>query len=317
MMPVNTQKLLALYAVLPLSLGLLFIDWISGGSLSQSLPANPEYWPIWIYIFGMPHVFASFILLADKQYWQEFQSKLVVSAIIMLMIPPVFTLFFDFYFLFFLFTALIVYHTVAQQFGIALIVSKIRPDRWHFVHTFAGSFIGVILYTYMYADARLDFIMPFKSYLLDIACGLSILVGAITVRQYLRANTPAGRLFLLCNLAMLFTMFILFTYGFQLLSIVIGRIIHEFTAWYIYSVHDHNRNSVVHHNLIFKSLPMIPARYAGFILAFALGIAFIFLSEQFDHFLALLIVSFSLYHYWIEGFIWKGSSGPKQQVSFK
>lgn len=46
-------------------------------------------------------------------------------------------------------------------------------------------------------------------------------------------------------------------------------------------------------------------------------IAFTFLFEQFNQFLALLIVSFSLYHYWIEGFIWKGASGPKQQVVFK
>lgn len=317
MLPVNTKNLLALYAVLPLALGLLYIDWVTSGHLVASLPMRPEYWSIWIYIFGMPHVFASFILLADKQYWQEFQAKLVVSGIIILMIPPVFTLFFDFYFLFFLFTALIVYHTVAQQFGIALIVSKIRPDRWHIIHTFAGSFIGVILYTYMYADARLELIMPFKPYLIDIAWVLSILVAGVTVRQYMRATTSAGRLFLLCNLAMLVTMLILFTYGFQLLSIVIGRIIHEFTAWYIYSVHDHNRNAVVHHNVVFKRFPMIPSRYAGFILAFTLGIAFTFLSEQFDHFLALLIVSFSLYHYWIEGFIWKGASGPKQQVYFR
>lgn len=317
MKPVNARNLLALYSVIPLSLALLLIDWILGGNLSLALPTHPEYWPVWIYIFGMPHVFASFILLADEQYWNEFRSKLIASGIIILLIPPVFTMFFDFYYLFFLFTALIVYHTVAQQFGIALIVAKIRPDRWHVVHTFAGSIIGVVLYTYMYSDARLDFVMPLKSYFIDAAWGLLLLVGGITARQFIRANTPAGKMFLLCNFTMLLTMLILFSYGFQLLSIVIGRIIHEFTAWYIYSVHDHNRNADTRHNIIFRRFPMLPARYAGFILAFALGIAFTFLSEEFNQFLALLIVSFSLYHYWIEGFIWKGASGPKQQVVFK
>lgn len=292
----------------------MFDSYFSFGII-QSLPERPEYWSIWIYIFGMPHVFASFLLLADKEYIQEFKSNIIISASILLSLPPLLSLFFDFYVIFFIFTAMIVYHTVAQQFGLSLIASRSKPNFAHKANTILASLVGVVLYTYMYSNDQFSFAVEHKADLVSLAKVLFIIVTGLSLFQFITSNTRQGRIFVFLNWLLIGSILGFFLAGLEVLSIIIGRIIHEFSAWIIYGVHDHNRNLLNSHNLAYKYLP-IPTQYAGIVLAFVFGIAITFVSESHASFLAMLIISFSLFHYWIERFIWKGKSGPKQNVRF-
>jgi hypothetical protein len=305
-----------LYSIIPLVLLTIFLDWSLDLGLIMRLPERPEYWSIWIYIFGMPHVFASFLLLADNAYWQEFKTKLIVSAAAMLAIPIVLTNFFGFDALFFFFTVLIIYHTVAQQFGLALIASQTKPDIYHKLNTFLGSGVGVVIYAVVYNEGKIDLISSTIPELEWLAWSLMIPVLWLSIKQYNRSKTTEGKQFVALNYLMLLTILIAFSYGLSVLAIILGRIIHEFCAWFIYSAHDQNRNATEAYNVVYRHLPFIAPKFAGLIIAFVVGVLVTYsLVDAKD--LAFLLVSFSLYHYWIEGFIWKGNSGPKQHVKFQ
>jgi hypothetical protein len=319
MVLINPRSILWLYLVVPLAVLVAAFDHVSDGAVRAVLPHHPEDWWFWIYLFGMPHVFASFLLLADRDYWSEFRDKLVVYAFLFLILPYALLLLVGYQALFFLFTSLIIYHTIAQQFGIALVVSRVKPSLAHKASTFLASALGVIIYSFMYSDKLLfESINLYRFEFLILVYALLILVLALSVHTWRLSATASGRQMVIANAFMLVTIVFLFHYGLEVLSIIIARIIHEFTAWIVYSCHDANRNAVDTHNLVYQRLSFlgVPPYAIGLLLAVVLGFSFTYLNETFDHYLAMLVVSFSLYHYWIEGFIWKGRSGPKQNIGF-
>src|SRR5690606_2243514 len=67
---IDRRWLLALYAVIPLSLLLVISDaWLFDGHvIYQHIPTQPEDWPFWTVIFGLPHIIASLITMADREY---------------------------------------------------------------------------------------------------------------------------------------------------------------------------------------------------------------------------------------------------------
>src|SRR5690606_36973502 len=67
---IDCRWLLALYLVIPLSLLVVFTDaWLfEGRMVYQRIPTQPEDWPFWRVIFGLPHIFASLITMAEREY---------------------------------------------------------------------------------------------------------------------------------------------------------------------------------------------------------------------------------------------------------
>jgi hypothetical protein len=317
---ISAKALLSLYLTVPLTWLLVLFDYTNDNAVMLALPERPEFWWIWIYIFGMPHVFASYIILADKDYWAEFKGKLIKGMAVLLLLPPIIMAVLGYQWLFFIFTVMIIYHTIAQQYGLSLIISRTRPDRWHRINTIVGSFIGVILYTLIYADTyTILTILPYLDSIYNLIYMMAFVLIVVAIRQIMVSKTLIGKWYTFATMSMILTMIGLFFYGLPILAIIMGRVIHEFSAWLIYSSHDKNRNHEVRHNLIYAKLAWlkIDPYFLGIILAFLSGIAVTYVSQSNQNFLALLIVSFSLYHYWMEGVIWKGNSLPKQHLLFK
>jgi hypothetical protein len=316
---ISTKALLSLYAILPIVWLLMLVDYLTNHSLMFALPNRPEFWWIWIYIFGMPHVFASYLLLADNEYLDTYKDKLIKGAIVLLALPPLIMMTAGYAWLFFIFTAMIIYHTISQQYGLSLVMAKIRPDRTHKAITIIGSSIGVLLYTLIYADQSVaSLITPYSNWIDVIVLSFAALLTGLTMLQIKKSQTVIGKWYILSTLLMVLTMIGLFYYGLQVLAVIVGRIIHEFSAWIIYSAHDKARNEKIIHNLIYAKLQWlrIDTYYMGILLAFVAGVSVTYVSQENQDFLALLIVSFSLYHYWLEGVIWKGKSLPKQHLRF-
>lgn len=319
---ISINALIALYAVIPLAAIVYGLDQYTFGLVHMILPGRPEEWAFWIYIFGMPHVFASFFLLADKEYVAYFGKKLWVGAAVILALPWLLTALFGPWIMIVGFTAMIVYHTIAQQFGIALVIGKRRPDTLHKINTFVGSALGVVIYMFVYADtdpAIFYYTGFYKSTLLLLAWGMMASVVLMTAWQIIGTTERRGQIYMALNALMLVSMLLLYRSQLGLLVVIMGRIVHEFTAWFIYASHDKNRNHDEMRNLVYRHFAWlkISPYWIGMVLAFTFGIAFTYLSEANGRFLFYIIVSFSLYHYWMEGFIWKGNSPPKRHLRFK
>ena len=71
------QHLLWPYLVIPLSCILIIIDsqWL-GGEWIEAVPPNPEMWFWWGLLFGYPHIVASVVTYADKEYLQHYRPQL-------------------------------------------------------------------------------------------------------------------------------------------------------------------------------------------------------------------------------------------------
>lgn len=316
---ISINRLLAVYAIVPISLLVIFLDSQFFNVFKILLPHKPEVWAIWIYIFGMPHVFGGLLMIADKEYLAYYGNKVWYGAVAILLLPLVLIYLVGFNSMFFVFTAMIVYHTIAQQFGIALIIGKKKPDWIHKANTIIGSCVGVMLFCFIYAEGSVSYLLrPYRETMLVVAWSLGAVVVALTAVQMLQTKEKRGRLYMAANVSLLLSMLVSYNYGLTALVVIMGRIVHEMTAWIIYASHDKNRNHQVMNNVIYRKFAWlkIDPYWMGITLAFAFGIAVTFVADFYRNALFTLIISFSLYHYWTECFIWKGNAPPKRYLKF-
>jgi hypothetical protein len=125
------------------------------------------------------------------------------------------------------------------------------------------------------------------------------------------SKSPKGTLYLYANLAMLVAVYAFWELGYAVFVIMIPRFVHDITAFYIYAVHDHNRNLQTRHNYIYRSF----AFASPLILCPVLAIAMSAVLESYVWFVAPLLI-ITLLHYYTESFIWRGDSPHRRQVAF-
>lgn len=73
--------LLSVYLLTPALLAVaLFDGWVSGGAIRDALPSSPAALPFYTLVFGIPHVLASFFLLADRDLARDASRIVLPSA---------------------------------------------------------------------------------------------------------------------------------------------------------------------------------------------------------------------------------------------
>lgn len=319
---VKLRHLLVLYAVIPIAWIVVGLDkWVWGSALLFSIPFRPEMWAVWTYLFGMPHVLASMHTLVDREYLTFYGWKLLWIAIFFLALPFVVADTFGDQAMFAIFMAFIVYHTIAQQFGIALAAMRQKPGVLFGVWKWGAVGMGMALYAMIYSSPipiAIDMLSPYRAPLTIIAGGLlsAFLVATVALLWRVRGNR-IGMAHIGANAAMIATEFALFQQGYFAFVVILGRVIHEFTAWPIYATHDHNRNLAEPKNMLFKAFGFarIPPYVLSILLACALGFALTYSLELLS-IAAPLLVSLSLIHYYSESFLWKRGSIHRRHLSF-
>lgn len=319
---VSLSSLLFVYAIIPLALGVVWADQtVWNQAVRFNLPFIPEAWVVWIYLFGMPHVVASMHTLADREYLSFYGAKLFWLVAFFLALPIVVTQAVGATAMFLIFTAFIVYHTVAQQYGIAFAALRQKPTVVHTIWKWSAVGVGAALFAMIYTrpfPLALQTASEGRAVLLWIAgilLAANVLAGAALMRSA-RGNRVGIQHVAVCT-AMMVTEVILFVQGYFALVVILGRVIHEFTAWHIYATHDRNRNLREAPNLLFRAFRVtgIPVYLLSIILAFAVGIALTYGLLQFTA-TASLLVSVSLIHYYIESFLWKSGSIHRRHLRF-
>lgn len=283
------------------------------------MPFRPELWAFWAYLFGMPHVFASLHTLADREYLDFYGSKLLVICVVFLALPFVTTHFLGASTLFLIFMGFAVYHTVVQQFGIALAALKQKPDVYYKLWKWSAIGVGLVLYTMIYSSPipmALDIFNPARIWMV-IGGGLLLATCLFTACVLMwKSNNRVGAAHVFVNTALVALDFALFQQGYFVFIVIVGRVIHEFTAWHIYATHDKNRAAKNKPNLVIKALSFsrIPAYPLSILAAFIIGIA---VTYGLNLSLATnLILSLSLIHYYSESFIWKNGTIHRESLRF-
>jgi hypothetical protein len=325
--PVSLSGLLLVYAIIPLALGLIWVDQtFLNNTVRLDLPYIPEMWVVWVYLFGMPHVIASIHTLADREYLSFYGAKLFWIAAIFMALPIVVTKTLGANAMFMIFTAFIVYHTIAQQYGITFAALRQKPTVVHRVWKWSAVGVGMALYAMIYArpiplSIQTDSVARTALlWLAGILLAVNVLSGAVLMHSARKNRVAIGHV-VACT-AMTVAEFIFFVQWYFALVVIVGRVIHEFTAWHIYATHDRNRNLQgspnLSPNLLFRVFRFtgIPVYLLSIILAFAIGMALYYGLLQIPA-LTSLLVSISLIHYYMESFLWKSGSIHRRHLQFR
>lgn len=318
---VSLTHLLSIYLVIPLVLMVVWLDKSYFGQyLLNALPFRPESWLLWIYLFGLPHLFAGFNMFADREYLQFYGWKLAAITLIFLAIPLAVLNLLGNTAMFILFLSFIVYHTISQQFGIAIVAMKQRPGKLFQAWKWSALGVWACLYSLLYTEPvplALVHSSPIKSSLIQISSVLLIaclFTGAILMW---RSSNKIGAAHVFANMSLIACEVALFHAGYFFFMIFIGRLIHELTAWHIYATHDSNRSAVGKPNLIIKAMRFtkLPVYVLSIFAAFLIGAAVTYSASLFTLGTSL-IISLSLLHYYSESFLWKNGTIHRQHLGF-
>lgn len=260
----KSNYLLLVYAIIPAVLLVVLADIsLFQSQLQNILPASPESLLIWHLIFVYPHIFASVLTLADKQYIQHYQKRFITALFYIVILVLAFTSLLPLllnennrqisWLIFFIFIAFAtMYHVLSQQLGMSMSLMGLKAqgkdyETWRWLNALAGTllylslFIKPILLSYQLLDTAIN-----AALILWIASAIQ------GVRLISRSRHKIGQLYAASNIIMLGVVYVLIQLDYGFFAIVIPRVVHDITAFMVYSVHDHNRNSNTKHNYIYK-----------------------------------------------------------------
>jgi hypothetical protein len=194
-MVVHGKYLLLLYIVVPIAVILIGIDRfllddaLNNGILSQ----EPGKWFLWTLLFGMPHAVASFISLADREYLAHYKRKLLIPIPVIILGSAVTLLVFGEVVFFLIYISYTLYHLLAQQVGIAMMLLKKKPVRnifwWKWLSVVAS--IGIFI-----AAFKKDYLMSFiyggipLVDIINVTCALLICAASFFAYEIFKTANP-------------------------------------------------------------------------------------------------------------------------------
>lgn len=323
---IDCRWLLALYAVIPLSVLLVVTDvWLfEGRAVYPRIPTQPEDWPFWTVIFGLPHIIASLITLADREYLTHYRRSLGWPLLLFAGIATAGhlgpqPLSYNLLFLFLAFYT--IYHVLAQQVGLTLMMMGTPPSRTYRLWKWLLVLAGMAIYMNVYGERYLGNIWLANVSLYDALTYATALISAALIVLALRL-TPTSRhrigvWYLWGNVALILSTLLIQEIGYSLFVILIPRVIHDVTAYIVYITHDRNRNKHEPVNSIYRLTRFTRLSPVILLPLMSIGIAFLLSSCHQYVLISILVLTVSFLHYYFEGFIWRGASPHRRHVNFR
>jgi hypothetical protein len=322
----DCRWLFALYGVIPLALTVVAIDvlWLDNALRLNHLPTNPEYWPLWTIVFGLPHIVASLLTMADREYLAHYGRRLFWPMVAFTAVAcagvfgpkPV-----SQQLLFVLMAFYTIYHVLSQQLGLTLTMMGMPPTRTFKLWKWTAIGAGFAIYTIIFGRYELGRISLGPVSLMDtlvyVAGVLSAGVVALALRLTGQARHRIGAWYLWGNVALIVSAFLLMEINYSFFVIVMPRVIHDITAYMVYVTHDNNRNRIAPRNVIYRLTRF--SRLPPLLLLPLLSVAVASALTTFMHnpLVYAVVVVITLLHYYFEGFIWRGQNPHRAQIDFR
>lgn len=298
------------YSVCILALALLLLLKLLNYDFGR-LPQQPGDIVILSVFLELPHIVASHVLLADREYIGYYKTKLLLRYLVAVLALAAVTLSFGimaFYSVYFMWT---VYHVLKQQVGIGRIMNR-QPNKlyeiWGYV-LIVGSLVLAALIGYYQIELG-----PFKAWLLPAVLGFAITLILLAAITCLQLKQPFGRWYMIANTAMYLSVLACILLGAPFFVILIPRIIHDTTAYLLYINHDANRNNAVKHNLLYREFWYLPAWAATLLVSIALASLLTFHLVPFALQIAIVL---TISHYILESFVWRGTGIHRKSLRLR
>jgi hypothetical protein len=311
-MKASRALLLGLYAIVPLSLGIMLLDVaLLGGWLKRALPSTPESLLVFSLFFNLPHIAASAVTFVDRDYLARYGRRVTSAALGIAALIAAFPGLVDlpvFNAALYLWT---VVHVVGQQFGMTRLMGRVpesahRPWRWS----------GFVLATLIYFGSVADEMLPRGGErLVHAACWMAFPVFLYFSVKVIRAiEGSRARSYALANVAMMATVLAAYSLGFAFFVVLIPRVLHDLSAYVFYVSHDANRNAREPRNSVYRALSFtgIPAWALGPLVSLAIAAPLTLHADE--SWSIRIAVALTLFHYYTDGFAWKNGSPHRDHI---
>ncbi len=318
---VQGKWLLALYLVVPILLSITIIDyWLFDATLQVNyLPDNPAHWAYWSLVFNLPHIVASWVTFADKEYLRHYRRQFTFNLPIVFLMVLLLHALIGGMIAFVIFGFYTMYHVLSQQFGLSMLLMGVRPSKSYELWRWLSAVGAMFLYAIIFASEAMRHSMVFGFEFSDGCLMLSAIFFVVSVvfavRISRRSNYRIGVFYLWANVGMLFSCLIAAKLGYFVVVVMVPRIVHDLTAFIVYSTHDQNRNKDQPVNYIYRALSITRLPYYVLCPLVAIGIAYP-LTTSSSQVASVVILTLTYFHYYFEAFIWKGQMPHRQYVSF-
>lgn len=329
---IRFSVLMGLYAIIPIAILLVAVDqlFLDKLLLNTYLPVSPREWAFWAIVFNFPHIVSSFITLAEKEYLTHYRKKLlnglsvivtsvlfVVVLLPMLVSKPVADL--SYSALYVVFATYTMYHLMAQQFGIGMMLMKAKPTRSYELWRLLATVPTATMYLMIFAKSSMV-ASTIGSYTLweigTVVAGVFLIpVTALGIHLTKGANSNKGKFYFLSNISMLVIVYMFFLMDYSVLVIAVPRFLHDVTAFIVYSTHDHNRNLESKPNFIYRYLAFLPIPTLILCPILAIGVANTILLVP-ENIIAPFLFMCGFFHYYLESFVWKREAIHRHSVKF-
>lgn len=306
---ISKSHIIYSYFFLPLSLLIILVDSLFLNSeLARVLPEDPHSLFVINLFFGLPHIVAGNIQLADRQYLSHHRIGLIICVLIGLAFP--YSLISQLGLGAFITVEFVIaaFHTSGQQVGIARMFSEFNIkffSTWKWSSRLALSLTALRM-------IRFDILQPYfeggGDYVIGLLIGVNLLSGLHMMKT---AKEKVGIIYVGINSLTTIAFFFFQQWGYAALSILILRIPHDTTAFLFYMNHSRLRNKEKANNVIVRMLNLSGGK-AGYFLPF-LAVPVAFLIQQWEV-LFLFDAFLSFLHYSSETFIWRSGSLPIQFI---
>lgn len=310
---IKRSWILAVYLIVPISLGVVLLDQLAlGGSWQPYLTLSLLQLPIYLAVFDMPHVVASLLTYADREYITAYRKQLLFKLPIVLAIF-VGIAFWSYQVAVILFISYMMYHAVKQQTGIALVFTR-APGKLHNAWTYAGVVWGSLGYMIALLPSYLTYQqLQLVTYAMLVAFVVFLILSAA---MFFKSTNRFAFWYVAAVSASLVASFICLVLNYLFLTVFIMRFIHDVTAFMFYITHDHNRNLEAKNNFLFTfgHKLMAPSYLLGPLLAMFVGF---YLQTTIDEYFlgAILLMILGTAHYYLEGVMWKREAPHRQYVT--
>lgn len=328
---ISFRVLLSLYAIIPLCLGLHWLDaFFWQYTLRDALPNSPKQFLLFQILFGTPHIIASSILLlSNNDYVRLYQGKLIGMTLALAVFFGVGSLFISYRAFYILVAIWTVFHVLKQQLGVAQGVCRLPTRAFYPLVTLsvaAGCFIYVAIFLKNGLDAQQN---EWLRHIAGSLCAL-LIISAVFYQRYV--PSLFGKYFLWANVLLVVASFYLYLQQYAFFAILMPRLVHDATAYIFYVSHDFNKHSARAQNAlyrvaakchlhIFLVLPLL-----SFSLAFVLhaygDTVFALLSQYLLGTTIPKVITvgllgyLALMHYYTEAFTWKHDSPYRCFIRF-
>jgi hypothetical protein len=305
------RLLLSVYLILPALLGVVLVDYyVYDATLQPYMGVEALLLPVFLFVFNLPHIIASFFSFFDAEYVRHYRRHLFLYLPLVLVFTGL-LLWWDYRLGIAFFLINDVWHGVRQKVGIGLILGA-RPSPLFTAWTLVP-FITTSL-------AILYFISPssipdwFHPYFIETLTVGALLIVWITVAMLMKA-APKVRLYIFSVSALFLLSYYFIIMEYLFFAILAFRFVHDISAFAFYAVHDHNRNLGKPKNWLYQLFGMVPL--SVIILTPVLGFLFAALIRNVTNGLVIgysIVVLIAMTHYYLESVMWKRDSPHRQQI---